>query len=145
MHLREELVKMQCFAHSYVVERKNSRSSDLTGLFQPLAAAWVSPTREVSVRGSIRVLPCHAVAIMLCQDHLRFCGVSQPRSAAREPGRCWRTVCTSTFPNPTLRWHRTQTPIIRPLSPYFSRSLTTSFSSSGLRYAQSLVKDIATL
>ncbi len=69
VRLREELVKMKGFAHSYVVERKNSRSSDLTGLFQPLAAAWVSPTREVSVRRSIRVLPCHTVAIMLCQDH----------------------------------------------------------------------------
>jgi hypothetical protein len=74
VRLREELVKMKGFAHSYVVERKNSRSNDLTGLFQPLAAAWVSPTRGVSVRRSIRVLPCHTVAIMLCQDHLDSVG-----------------------------------------------------------------------
>ncbi len=74
VHLREELVKVKGFAHLHVVEKKNSRSSDLTGLFQPLAAAWVSPMREVSVCGSIRVLPCHIVAIMLCQDHFISCG-----------------------------------------------------------------------
>ena len=86
IHLREELVKLQCFAHSYVVERKNSRSNDLTGLFQPLAAAWVPPTREVNVRGSIRVLPCRTVAIMLCQDHLDSVGSASRGARCGNPG-----------------------------------------------------------